>query len=102
MKVRTNKIFDERFGKAFQKSETETLPSALLSIVDSGFVSEDGAWFIASLWNGGSKASGASFSTKTEVECFVNHLHLDDFCEQNFLGSALRCDAVLRKQLTSQ
>jgi hypothetical protein len=100
MKIRTNKIFDERFGKVFQKSGT--LPAALLSIVDSGFVSEDGAWFVAWLRGRGSNANKASFSTPTEFECFINHLHLDDFGEQNLLGNALYCDAALRQRLAGQ
>ena len=100
MKFTTNKIFDERFGKVFQKSET--LPPVLFAIVDSGFVSEGGAWFIASLRGRGSNASQASFSTPTEFECFVNHLHLDDFSEQNLLGNALYCDAALRQRLAEK
>lgn len=100
MKFRTNKIFDNRFGKAFKKSEM--LPPELLQIVDSGFISEDGAWFIAALKRGGStNVNKSTFPTLTELECFFNHIHLDDLCEQNFLGHALYCDSALRKQLNS-
>jgi hypothetical protein len=100
MKTRTNKLFDERFGEVFQKSET--LPPELLSIVNSGFILEDGAWFIASLRGRGSNANRASFSTSTEFECFINHFHVDDFGEQNLLENALYCDAVLRQRLAVQ
>ena len=100
MKIRSNKIFVERFGNAFRKPVT--LPPALLSIVDSGFVLENGAWFVTALRGRGSNANQASFSTLTELECFFNHLHLDDFGGQNFLENALYCDAVLRQCLTGQ
>lgn len=57
------------------------LASGLAELLREELVEENGCWFLASLREGARTASLASFVDRSGLECFVNHIHIEDFLE---------------------
>jgi hypothetical protein len=57
------------------------LPAKLSDLLSAGVVDRDGCVFFAQLAKRASSASGSDFPDLTGYECFVNHVHIDDYVE---------------------
>ena len=69
---------------------TRTIDSGLASLADSGFSSENGCFFLTDLRGGSTNARLSDFPDRTGYECFVNHVHIDDFVTAEIMSQTLR------------
>ena len=69
--------------------DSSTLDGALKDIANSGFAVIDGCYFIQRLYDEDTNVSASDFPDKSGYEAFINHLHIDDFVDQNFLNAGL-------------
>jgi hypothetical protein len=79
---------------------SKPLPTALLGIGKAAFISEEGCYFLDALYHGRGNATLHSFPDETGYECFVNHLHLDDYAvgSANQVGLALTLMQNIKSQ----
>jgi hypothetical protein len=64
--------------------DPKALPHKLIQLLDEGFVEEDGCVFLARLRQE-APVQRLDFANLTAYECFVNHVHLEDFLENGGL-----------------
>ena len=57
------------------------LPAKLSDLLSAGFVDQDGCVFFAQFAKRTSGADHSDFPDLTGYECFVNHVHIDDYVE---------------------
>lgn len=57
------------------------LPAKLSDLLSAGVVDQDGCVFLAQLAKRASSASRSDFPDLTGYECFVNHVHVDDYVD---------------------
>jgi hypothetical protein len=57
------------------------LPAKLSDLLSAGFVDKDGCLFFAQFAKRTSGADRSDFPDLTGYECFVNHIHIDDYIE---------------------
>lgn len=66
------------------------LPSELLAIIDEGFVTAEGGCIFSRFgFRHKGNAMRSMFPDDVGYECFVNHLHIDDFTDNNFLATGI-------------
>lgn len=61
------------------------LPEDLVGIIDQGFLAEDDCIFLRSLYVLDRNVKKLDFPDSTGYECFVNHIHIDDYVDDNYL-----------------
>lgn len=61
---------------------TRPLAPRLADLLQADLVLEDGCWFLQPLRDGAQTATLAAFPDRTGFECFVNHVHIGDFVEE--------------------
>ena len=66
---------------ALQSQHPIELPAKLSDLLSAGFVDQDGCVFFAQFAKRTSGASRSDFPDLTGYECFVNHVHIDDYVE---------------------
>jgi hypothetical protein len=75
---------------ALAAESARPLASGLAELLQGELVEENGCWFLVSLREGARTASLATFSDRTGLECFVNHIHIGDFLETSDVIECLR------------
>ena len=53
--------------------------------LDDGIIEEDGCWFLASERWANKQYTISQHQDRTGLERFINHLHIDDFDEHDFV-----------------
>lgn len=66
------------------------LPADLASIADDGFYEKEGCEFLRYFKDTRTNVDLGSFEDKTGYECFINSIHIDDYVENEWLGTALQ------------
>jgi hypothetical protein len=69
--------------------ETVALPAQLQELLDEGFCEMDDCVFFARFANRVKTASQSDFPDRTGYECFVNHVHVDDYLEAGAASAPL-------------
>lgn len=64
--------------------DPNALPLKLLSLLSAGFVEEDECVFLTALKQA-AQVKRLDFSDRTAYECFVNHIHVEDYLENGGL-----------------
>jgi hypothetical protein len=64
-----------------QSQHEVDLPAELSDLLSAGVVDQDGCVLFAQLAKGTGSASRDRFPDLTGYECFVNHVHIDDYVE---------------------
>jgi len=64
--------------------DPKALPQKLIKLLDGGFVEEEGGVFLARLRQE-APVQRLDFPDRTAYECFVNHVHLEDYLENGGL-----------------
>jgi hypothetical protein len=67
------------------------LPPALRYLVADRFLTDAGCFFLEGLYRQKGNASRRSFQDEVGYECYVNHIHLDDFAQEDLLRLGLAC-----------
>ena len=76
--MKTNRRMDVLL---LQSQHPIALPAKLNELLSAGFIDQDGCVFFARLAKRASGASRSDFPDLTGYECFVNHVHIDDYVE---------------------
>jgi hypothetical protein len=69
-------------------SETP-LPDRLSAVLASGLAEREACVFLAAMLEKCSSVKPQDFSDQTGYECFVNHIHIDDYGESDMLRVAV-------------
>lgn len=93
--IKINSIMLEKWLEA----SNSVLPQALVEIIDGGFIIQDDCVFLKSFLQKEMKFEEAHHHDKTGFECFVNHLHIDDFAKSDFFETGLKFLFLLGKGL---
>jgi hypothetical protein len=72
-----------RFLCDLYESKESLLSSRLKEIIDGGVIEEDGCWFLARCRVGGLPHISI-VQNQTGMECFVNHIHTEDYIGTDF------------------
>jgi len=64
--------------------DPKALPQKLLALLNGGFVEEEGCVFLSLLKKG--PVQRVDFPDRTGYECFVNHVHIEDYLENGGLA----------------
>ena len=86
--------------------DPKALPQKLLALLGAGFVEEEKCVFL-SLLKIDSPVKRADFPDRTAYECFVNHIHIEDYLENGglppleMLGRGLALARELKARLSS-
>jgi hypothetical protein len=74
------------------------IPEKLLDMLYPGFSIENGCVFLTSLAAKRRNVDGSNFPDKTGWECFVNSIHIDDYCSSAYiLNSLIFLDDLFKK-----
>ena len=85
--------------------DPKALPQKLLALLNAGFVEEEGCVFLSGLKKG-APVKRLDFPDCTGFECFVNHIHVEDYLENGglppleMLGRGLALAQELKTQLS--
>jgi len=71
-------------------SEPVELPQKLARIASEKLIAQEGCYFAKSLYLRKGRANLAMFPDATGYECFVNHIHVDDYTEPHSVLGQLR------------
>jgi len=84
--VKTNQRMDVLYEevRAENLDDPKALPQKLLAVLNGGFVEEDQCVFL-SLLKQGAPVKRPDFPDCTGYECFVNHIHVEDYLENGGL-----------------
>lgn len=99
MDVLYSEIRDEKLD------DPKALPQKLVSLLNAGFVERDECVFLSALRKAVT-VERLDFPTRTAYECFVNHIHIEDYLENGglprleMLGRALALAGELRRRLS--
>jgi len=86
--------------------DPKALPQKLLAVLNAGFVEKDQCVFLAQLKKS-VQVQRPDFSNRTGYECFVNHLHMEDYLENGglppleTLGRGLAFAQELKERLSA-
>ena len=78
------------------------IDSKLAAIADSGIVAVDDVFFLHELAKAKTNAKKENFPDKTGYECFINHVHIEDYVADNFAGHAWSFAARTLKKWTDE
>jgi hypothetical protein len=93
--------------RAENLDDPKALPQKLVALLGGGFVEADGCVFFAELKQKAGYLKAETFSDRTGYECFVNHVHLEDYLENGnlaalvMLGRGLAFAAQLKDRLAT-
>jgi len=84
--VKTNHKMDALIDEIRDENldDPKTLPQKLLHLLNGGFVEEDECVFLSQLKKGAA-VERMDFPDRTAFECFVNHIHVEDYLENGGL-----------------
>jgi hypothetical protein len=89
---------NEKFLETSFGSRANSLPGSLMAVIVAGFVQKDDCVFLRALYNGAS-AKTNSFPDNTGLECFVNHIHIEDYSPDSFFEAGLEFLRAIRHSL---
>jgi hypothetical protein len=79
------------------------LESKLARIADGGIVSVDNSFLLRELANVKTNATQENFPDKTGYECFINHVHIEDYVIEHFsTQAAIFAASVLRRWIAEK
>src|SRR5579863_9329610 len=78
MEILYDEIRDENLD------DPKALPQKLLTLLNGGFVEEEGCVFLK-LLRAAALVKRVDFPDRTSCECFVNHIHIEDYLENGGL-----------------
>jgi hypothetical protein len=64
--------------------DPKALPQKLLALLNAGFMEEEQCLFLSALKKG-TPVKRVDFADRTGYECFVNHIHVEDYLENGGL-----------------
>ena len=84
--MKTNRPMDVLYDEVRQENldDPKALPQKLLTLLTAGFVEEDQCLFLAFLKKD-APVKRLDFPDCTAYECFVNHIHIEDYLENGGL-----------------
>jgi hypothetical protein len=96
--IRMNGLFANLLPSLRASIEGMSLESKLTKLVDGGIVAVDNSFLIRELANVTTNVTKESFPDKTGYECFINHIHIEDYITGNLTAQAVIFAAsMLRK-----
>jgi len=104
--VKTNHSMDVLYEEIRQGKldDSRDLPQKLVALLNGGFVEEEQCLFLRLLKKGPVKR--ADFPDRTAYECFVNHIHIEDYLDNGglppleMLGRAVALARELKARLS--
>ncbi len=87
--------------------DPKSLPQKLIALLEAGFVEEEHCVFLAALKRHEASMKLLDFADRTQYECYVNHVHLEDYLENGgllplvMLGRGLAFAMELRERLSA-
>ena len=84
--MKTNQPMDALYDELRRENldDPKALPQKLLAVLNGGFVDQDQCVFL-SLLKTRAPVSRLDFPDRTAFECFVNHVHVEDYLENGGL-----------------
>jgi hypothetical protein len=85
--------------------DASALPQKLLALLNGGFAEDEGCIFLSSLKKG-APVQRIDFPHRTAYECFVNHVHVEDYLENGgltpleMLGRGIALARELKERLS--
>jgi hypothetical protein len=81
--MKTNQHMEALYQQVRQDNldDPKALSQKLQRLLDSPFVDEDGCLFLAQLRSQVPTVKLADFRNRTAYECYVNHIHVEDYSE---------------------
>lgn len=64
---------------SLHRNDNVSVPNELMNLLSAGLVSEGDCVFLRSLYSRRGNAVRESFPDEVGYECFVNHIHVDDY-----------------------
>src|SRR5260370_42472664 len=86
--MRINKNMRKLYDEMTNNLPTE-FPDGLTNLLSEGFIADEGCVFLFSLYRLKGNARRDLFPDEVGYECFVNHIHIDDFSKDNILATAI-------------
>jgi hypothetical protein len=85
--VKTNRKMEALLDEIHDENldDPKALPQKLLSLLNAGFVEDDECVFLSALKRAAAPVERIDFSDRTAYECFVNHIHVEDYLENGGL-----------------
>ena len=104
--MKTNQQMDVLYDEIREENldDPKALPQKLLALLNAGFVETDQCVFLSVLKNNAS-VERLDFAHRTAYECFVNHIHINQYLENGglppleMLGRGLALARELRDRL---
>lgn len=105
--MKTNREMDALYEQIREGNldDPKALPQKLLALLNAGFVEVDQCFFLAALKKIAS-VQRLDFPDLTSYECFVNHIHIEEYLENGglppleMLGRGLALAQELRERLS--
>ena len=105
--MKTNQRMDALYDEIREENldDPKALPQKLLMLLNSGFVEEEQCLFLSVLKQG-TPVKRVDFPDRTGYECFVNHIHIEDYLENGglppleLLGRGIALARELKAQLS--
>jgi hypothetical protein len=96
--IRMNSLFVDRISSLRSGITQISLEATLSKIVDGGIISVHDNYLLKELANVETNVTTESFQDKTGYECFMNHLHIEEYAgEQPMTQAVLFAAGVLTK-----
>ena len=105
--MKTNRQMDVLYDEIREENldDPNALPQKLLALLNAGFVEADQCVFLLALKKVAT-VERLDFANRTAYECFVNHIHIEDYLENGglppleLLGRGLALARELRQRLS--
>ncbi|OBX07685.1 hypothetical protein QV08_06765 [Gallibacterium salpingitidis] len=95
--IANNKMIDV-LNNHFSFEKKIYLSKNLIEILNEGFVTYNGCYFMKYFFNFSNNIKDKTFKDKVSYECFVNSFHMDDYITDNYLSySIIFCNALLKE-----
>lgn len=82
MSKNMNRKMVDRLEKLNDFIQSHSLEEKLRRLINTPILEVDGCFFFEDLWKGYPGASLSQFPDRTGLECFVNHVHIEDYVER--------------------
>ena len=108
--MKTNQRMEALYQQVRQDNldDPKTLSQKLQALLDSSLVEEDGCVFLEQLRTRVPTVKLADFKNRTAFECYVNHIHVEDYSENGgflplpMLGYGMAVAQDLRDRLAKE
>ncbi len=105
--MKTNQQMEVLYDEIREENldDPKALPQKLLALLNGGFVEEDQCVFLA-LLKKSAPVKRIDFHNRTQYECFVNHIHIEEYLENGglppleMLGRGIALARELKAQLS--